>query len=281
MHFTPWQTCSFTLQPLADLFIYTSTPGRPVHLHFTPWQTCSFTLQPLADLFIYTSTPGRPVHLHFTPWQTCSFTLQPLADLFLNTSPMADQFLYISLLADLFLYTSPMADLFLYTSTPSRPVPLHFNPRQTCSFTLQPLADLFIYTSPPGRPVHLHFNPWQTCSFTLHPGRPVPLHFTPRQTCSFQHHLYFPRKHSAMLQSLPEDDWFIYNIITRYSFIQLGEMRQCGVNKIAQASKQQEESLKTHCSNQYNTVPPIVCAILPCFYGVISPITENHAVILL
>ena len=72
---------------------YTSPPGRPVPLHFTPWQTCSFTLHPLADLFLYTSPladlflytspPGRPVPLHFTPWQTCSFTLHPLADLFI------------------------------------------------------------------------------------------------------------------------------------------------------------------------------------------------------
>ena len=42
--------------------LYTSPPGRPVPLHFTPWQTCSFTLHPLADLFLYTSPSGRPVH---------------------------------------------------------------------------------------------------------------------------------------------------------------------------------------------------------------------------
>ena len=85
---SPWDSSKcFTLHPLADLFIYTSPPDRPVPLHFTPWQTCSFTLQPLADLFIYTSPPGRPVPLHFTPWQTCSFTLHPLANLFLYTSP--------------------------------------------------------------------------------------------------------------------------------------------------------------------------------------------------
>ena len=72
LHFTPWQTYSFTLHPLADMFLYTS---------------------PLADLFLYTSPPGRPVPLHFTPWQTCSFTLHPLADLFLYTSHLADMFL--------------------------------------------------------------------------------------------------------------------------------------------------------------------------------------------
>ena len=79
---TPWQTCSFILHPLADLFLYTSPPGRPVPLYFTPWQTCSFILHPLADLFLYTSPPGRPVPLYFTPWQTCSFILHPLADLY-------------------------------------------------------------------------------------------------------------------------------------------------------------------------------------------------------
>ena len=67
--------------------LYTSPPGRPVTLHFTPWQTCYFTLHPLADLLLYTSPPGRPVTLHFTPWQTYYFTLHPLADLLLYTSP--------------------------------------------------------------------------------------------------------------------------------------------------------------------------------------------------
>ena len=87
LHFTPWQNCSFTLHPLAELFLYTSPPGRTVPLHFTPWQNCSFTLHPLAELFLYTSPPGRTVPLHFTPWQNCSFTLHPLAELFLYTSP--------------------------------------------------------------------------------------------------------------------------------------------------------------------------------------------------
>ena len=109
---SPWQTCSFTLHPLGDLFLYTSSPGRPVPLHFTSWETCSFTLHSLGDMFLYTSPPRRPVPLHFTPWETCSFTLHPLGDLFLYTSP----------LGYLFLYTSPLADMFLYTSLPGRPV---------------------------------------------------------------------------------------------------------------------------------------------------------------
>ena len=66
LHFTPWHTCSFTLYPLADLFLYNS-----------PRQTCPFTLYPLADPFLYTLPPGRPVPLHFTPWQTRSCTLYP------------------------------------------------------------------------------------------------------------------------------------------------------------------------------------------------------------
>ena len=74
--FTPWQTCYFTLHPLADLLLYPSPPGRPVTLPFTPWQTCYFTLHPLADLLLYPSPPGRPVTLPFTPWQTCSFQYQ-------------------------------------------------------------------------------------------------------------------------------------------------------------------------------------------------------------
>ena len=101
LHFTPWQTCSFTLHPLADRFLYTSPladpflytspPCRPVPLHFTPLQTCS---------------------LHFTPWQTRSFTLHPLADLFFTLHPLADPF----------LYTSPPCRPVLYTSPPGRPI---------------------------------------------------------------------------------------------------------------------------------------------------------------
>ena len=68
------------------------------------------------------------------------------------------------------------------------------------------------------------------------------LHFTPWQTCSFQYHRNFPRKHSAMLQLLRED----YTLtcppmsVARYSFIQLSELWQCGVNEIAKASKWQQ-----------------------------------------
>ena len=72
-----------------DKYIVLGTVERA--LHFTPWQTCSFTLHSLADLFLYTSPPGRLVPLHFTPWQICSFTLHPLADLFLY--PLADLFI--------------------------------------------------------------------------------------------------------------------------------------------------------------------------------------------
>ena len=142
------------------MFIYTSIPGRPVHLHFNPWQTYSFILQTLADSFLYASTPGRPVYLYFNPWLTCFFTLQPLAD------------------------------LLCYTSTPGRHVPLHFYPWHNCSFTLQPLADMLLYTSTPGRPVALHFNPWQTRCFTLQPLADLFVPF-PTLTCllweSFSH----------------------------------------------------------------------------------------------
>ena len=107
-----------------------------------------FTLHPLADLFLYTSPTGRPVPLHFTNWQTCSFTLHQLADLFLYISPIQQTYSFmLHLLADLFLYTSPAG----------RPVPLHFTPWQTCSFTLHQL-DPFLYTSPPGRPIPSNTN---------------------------------------------------------------------------------------------------------------------------
>ena len=46
-------------------------------------------------------------------------------------------------------------------------------------------------------------------------------------------------------QLLREDYLFIYiyppRSIARYSFVQLSELRQCGVNKIVQALKQQQE----------------------------------------
>ena len=71
------------------------------------------------------------------------------------------------------------------------------------------------------------------------------LHFNPWQTCLFQHQLDFSGKHSAMLQLLCEDYAFRYPplSVARSSFIQLSELRQRGVNKIAQASKRQQENL--------------------------------------
>ena len=80
--------CSYTTQYPILGPLYTSPPGRPVTLQFTHWQTCYFTLHPLADLLLYTSPHGRPVTLHFNPWQTCYITLHPLADLLLYTSPL-------------------------------------------------------------------------------------------------------------------------------------------------------------------------------------------------
>ena len=66
-------------------------------------------------------------------------------------------------------------------------------------------------------------------------------------TCTFQCHLDFSDEHSAMLQLLHEDYSFIYPpmSIARYSFIQLSELRQRGLNKIAKASKWQQEDLNT------------------------------------
>ena len=50
-------------------------------------------------------------------------------------------------------------------------------------------------------------------------------------------------KNSVVLQSLRENYSLPYPplSITRYSFIQLSELRQRGANEIAQASKQQQE----------------------------------------
>ena len=68
------------------------------------------------------------------------------------------------------------------------------------------------------------------------------LHFTPWQICSFQRHLDFSGKHSATLQLYREDYSFTYPFLSvaRYSFIQLSELWQCGINEIAKASKRQE-----------------------------------------
>ena len=60
------------------------------------------------------------------------------------------------------------------------------------------------------------------------------LHFTPWQTCSLQCQLDFSRKHSAMLQLL------FFHISTSVE-VQLSELRQRAVNKIAQALKWQQE----------------------------------------
>ena len=76
-------------------------------------------------------------------------------------------------------------------------------------------------------------SPWD-CSkcFTLHPW----------QTCSFQGHFDFSGKHSAMLQLLCEHYSFRYPplSVARYSFIQLVELWQHGVNRIASFKWQQE-----------------------------------------
>ena len=57
------------------------------------------------------------------------------------------------------------------------------------------------------------------------------------QTCSFQRHLDFSRKHTATLQLLREDYSFTHPhmSIARYLFIQVSELRHCGVNETAKA----------------------------------------------
>ena len=66
------------------------------------------------------------------------------------------------------------------------------------------------------------------------------LHFTP---CSFQRHFDSSGKHSPMLQLLSEDYSFRYppQSIARYSFIQLSELWQNGMNETAKVSKRQQE----------------------------------------
>ena len=75
------------------------------------------------------------------------------------------------------------------------------------------------------------------------------LHFTPWQTCSFQHHFYFYGKHSAMLQLLREDYFSRYPSLSvaRYSFIQLSELWQHGMNEMAKASKHLYLDLDLSC----------------------------------
>ena len=60
-------------------------------------------------------------------------------------------------------------------------------------------------------------------------------HFTPWQICSFQRHFDLSVKHSATLQLLREDYSFRYPplSVSMYSFIQLSELRQRGMNEIA------------------------------------------------
>ena len=69
------------------------------------------------------------------------------------------------------------------------------------------------------------------------------LPFTPWHTCSFQHHFDFSGKHSATLQVLREGHSFRYPSmsVARYSFIQLSELQQSGMNEIAKSSKRQQE----------------------------------------
>ena len=72
---------------------------------------------------------------------------------------------------------------------------------------------MFLYSAVSG--------PWD-CSFRA-------LNFTPWQTCSIQRHIDFSGKHSAMLQLLHEDR-YPHMSVARYSFIQLNELWQCGMN---------------------------------------------------
>ena len=86
----------------------------------------------------------------------------------------------------------------------------------------------------------------KVCTYTSRcPVYRTTLHFIPRQTCLFQHQLYFSGKHSAMLHLLYKDNSFKFPPLytAKYSFIQ-SELRQCGVNEIAEASKFQQEDLK-------------------------------------
>ena len=62
------------------------------------------------------------------------------------------------------------------------------------------------------------------------------LHFNPWQTCSFQGHIYFSGKHSATLQ-LREDYSFTFPPLSVLRYIQLSELWQHGVIKLAKGSK--------------------------------------------
>ena len=80
------------------------------------------------------------------------------------------------------------------------------------------------------------------------------LHFTPWQTCSFQGHLNFFGKYSATLKLL-----FVHIsttvCIARYSFIQLSELWQRGVIKLAKGSKRPQWDLRVRPSNRYAIAP--------------------------
>ena len=87
------------------------------------------------------------------------------------------------------------------------------------------------------------------------------LHFTHWQTCSFQCQFDFSGKHSATLHLLCKYYSFTYPPLyfVRCSVIQLSELRQLRVNKIAHATKrQQEDSNYVACSNA--CVRAFVCA---------------------
>ena len=79
-------------------------------------------------------------------------------------------------------------------------------------------------------------SPWD-CSkrFTIHPW----------QTCSFQHHFDFSGKHPATLQLLREDIRSDFHLCMwpgrAYSFIQLSELLQRGMNEFAKTSRRQRE----------------------------------------
>ena len=76
-------------------------------------------------------------------------------------------------------------------------------------------------------------SPWDYSKhFTLHPLADL-----------FQRQLDFSWKHSGMLQLLHKDYSFRYPLlfVARCSFIQLSELRQCGMDGIAKALKRQQE----------------------------------------
>ena len=67
------------------------------------------------------------------------------------------------------------------------------------------------------------------------------LHFTPWQTCSNKHHLIFSGKHSVTRQFCEDCSYtnYLSLSIAKYSFIQLSELEQCTVKKLAQGFRWQ------------------------------------------